>query len=285
MLPRMRHHRGIALIAVLWLVALLTLLASAVAALTVSHRRATERYAESVAADALADSAIRVVLLRLFAAPDPSHVWPIAQSRSLSVLGSEVAVTVTREAGRIDLNTADPELLFALFAVNGWSDREAQELATRVIAWRGSPDALPRRDSGAPPQGAAPARTPFENVSELPQVLHGARLSAELLDACTVYSHLEIPLVRVSPVAVRRALVWADEHQLGGHRWIARDLPAEVPTSQHEPPTALTGEVLRLQSCPDDGSARCRTAIVRLTSNNNNLTQVFVWETESVGTF
>ena len=52
---------GVALIAVLWLVVLLTLLATAVATLTVSHRRVVERYAEAVQADLTIDSATRVI--------------------------------------------------------------------------------------------------------------------------------------------------------------------------------------------------------------------------------
>ena len=71
--------RGVALIAVLWLLALLTLLATSTVALSVSHRRAAQRLAQAVELDARADSAIRVTFLRIIAPESPNERVPTAR--------------------------------------------------------------------------------------------------------------------------------------------------------------------------------------------------------------
>ena len=102
---------GVALIVVLWLIVLLTLLASAAATLSVTHRRSLERYGETVRERALEDSAIRLTVLRLLAAKEPERARLLSRPQKVTVLDSVVAVTVTREAGRVDLNTSDSLML------------------------------------------------------------------------------------------------------------------------------------------------------------------------------
>ena len=86
-----------------------------------------------------------------------------------------------------------------------------------------------------------------------------------------------------APAAVRRALMWADRRQSGGHRWLT-DEPQIGAGSLAADPTALIGEVLRVQACLRGSAAvRCRVATVRLTGNINKPLQVFEWKT-NVGT-
>jgi general secretion pathway protein K len=277
-----------ALIAILWLVALLTLLATTVVTLSVTHRRTAERYAEAVQADMTVDAAIRVVLLRLIAPSDHGAGWPVDQPQGLSILDENVILTVQREAGRIDLNTADPDLLTAFFAGNGWRETDARSMAARIVDWRDADDetgegGAESREYAAAKLSYAPHNGPFESVDELRQVLGSERIRTDLLDSFTVFTHALGCIESVATPAVRRGLQWADGRQFGGHRWL-RDAPnsgrAGISAASV---AALGGEVLRLRACVSGHVERCRVAVIRLTGNARKPLQVFEWRTQFAG--
>lgn len=264
-----KPESGVALIAVLWLIVLLTLLASAAATLSVTHRRLVERYGEAVRLRALEDSAIRLTVLRLLAAQEPERTRLVSRPQALAILGSTVAVTVTREAGRVDLNTSDPQMLLALFSANDLSGRNAELISRQIVSWRGS------ERNGAT---FSLSQTPFESISELRQALGSVPLSPDIADGLTVYSHLAVPVDAAATPSVRRALSWADQQQLGGHRWLNRDLASEPPAGSADRSSPLPGEVLRIRSCVDQSPNSCRIAIVRLTGNARGPFEVFAWQ-------
>jgi general secretion pathway protein K len=261
MMPRLRKTpadgRGLALVTVLWLLALLTLLASAVVSVTLTSRRAEQWLEQAVQADLAADAGIRITQLQLINHPDTASHTLLGASRSLSFAGIPIEVTVDQEAGRIDLNEADPQLLYALLATNGWEQLAAQGMVARISAWR--------------EQGARR----FESLIELRQIEGNQQLNALVLDALTVYSHQSLPLQFAAGPAVLKALQWADAHQLGGHRWMLADTPPVAGTSDAQ---SLTGQVLRMRSCTRlRSAARCRRAIVRPTGHPDRPFQVFEW--------
>jgi hypothetical protein len=86
-----------------------------------------ERYADAVGLENAEDSAIRVILLRFLAGQDEVRAQLLAQPQVVRLFERELSVTLTREAGRVDLNAADPNLLFALFCANGWQERDGEE--------------------------------------------------------------------------------------------------------------------------------------------------------------
>ena len=109
----------------------------------------------------------------------------------MGVLGASVEVTVERDLGRVDLNTASNALIFAVFAANGVEDDRAHLLADRIEDWKDADDSA--RDHGAErSQYVAaglhyvPRNGPFESVDELRQVLGCAEIDAALFDAFTV---------------------------------------------------------------------------------------------------
>lgn len=261
---------GVALIVVLWLIVLLTLLASAAATLSVTHRRSLERYGETVRERALEDSAIRLTVLRLLAAKEPERARLLSRPQKVTVLDSVVAVTVTREAGRVDLNTSDSLMLLALFSANGLQSSNAELLRQRIVSWRGT-------DRNGPPSSLP--RTPFESISELREALGADTLSPEITDAFTVYSHLALPVAAAAPPSVQRALSWADKEELGGHRWLNEELALKPPPVSADLSSPLAGEVLRVSAClSDPPAALCRLAIVRPTDSARGPFEVFAWK-------
>jgi len=148
------------------------------------------------------------------------------------------------------------ENLIAQFAANGWTESDAQAMAARIVLWR-------QTDASRVPDA------PFHAVNKLTQLPGGAGITPELLDAFTVYSQALVPLPTAAPAAVRRALIWADRQQSGGHRWLTDD-PQIGAESGAADPTALIGEVLRVQAClRGSAAAQCRAAAVRVTGNIN----------------
>ena len=289
--PSRERARGVALIAVLWLIAILTLLATTVATLSVSHRRAAQRFTEAVQLDSLADSAIRVMLLRLIAPKSPNERVAVGGVQRLELFGGVVDVTVERELGRIDINTAAEELIFALFAANGWEDQRARAMANRIADWKDTDDL--RREGGAERDDYrtagleyAPRNSAFESPEELRQVLGANEITPDLFNSITVYTHAQSLPEALATGPVMRALALADERQLGGHRWIvAREplsdgsSPGLSPVAAADGPATLIGEVVRIRSCAKrQALERCRTSIVRLTGSASTPVQIFAWQ-------
>lgn len=281
-MSRVECEKGVALIAVLWLVALLTLLAGAVVTLSVTQRRTAARYAQAVQADLTQDAAIRVVMLQLIAPRDRAQPWPMGNTQTVNVLDEHVSLTVQREAGRIDLNTADADLLTAFFAANGWREGDASSMAARIVDWRDrddetTPGGAESREYQAAHLSYGPRNGPFGSVDELRQVLGSERISSELYDSLTVFTHAPGCVESVATPAVKRAVAWADKRQLGGHRWLSEQPSGGLPAFGGPSAAELSGEVLRLRACIDRPTERCRVAIVRLTGNVTKPLQVFEW--------
>jgi general secretion pathway protein K len=263
--------RGIALVTVLWLIALLTLLATSVVTISLTHRRTVQRYAEATQADSTIDSALRVVLLRLIAPSEQGTAWPLDQTQGLSIFEQNIAVTVQRELGRVDLNSADSDLLTAVFAANGWREKDARSMAARIIDWRGPDDETVADLTYGSHNG------PLESVDELRQVLGSERIGTDLFDAFTVFTHSPGPVESAARPAVKRALEWADARQLGGHRWLSTSRSGGS-SPRGLSGTALSGEVLRVRAClHDQGMDHCRVAVIRLTGNRLSPFQIFEW--------
>jgi general secretion pathway protein K len=276
---------GVALIAVLWLVSLLTLLATAVVTLSVTQRRTVQRYVETVQADMTEDSAIRVALLQLINPPERAVAAPIG-TQTLKILDSSVDVTLELEAGRIDLNTADPDLLVALFAANGWTERAARSMVARIQDWRDPDDETREQGAESREYRAAglsyePRNANFESVDELRQVLGSEAISEELLDSLTVYAHSTGCVESIAKAAAKRALTWADERQLGGHRWLPENATATGSAAPASFATrSLAGEVIRVRACMSTGSgaaSRCRGLVARITGKASTPLEVFEW--------
>jgi general secretion pathway protein K len=204
--PVPRKERGIALLLVLWVVALLTIIA---VALTGTQRTETALAGNQVDAArfrALADAAVDYAMLNLMVppittqgreaqdAPDPNlwapdgvpHAWPFG--------GATLQVAVYNEASRIDLNQAPRDLLLRLLNAAGVPQDSVDSLADAIIDWRDpdnlrSPDGAEDGDYAAAglPYGAK--NGPFDCVEELQQVMGVTRQIYRLVEpALTVMS-------------------------------------------------------------------------------------------------
>jgi general secretion pathway protein K len=185
-----RDQRGIALIMVIWVLALLSLMAASFLAQARSELRRAANLRDRATAEALAEGGIHLALGRLLA--EHGATYPQRWTEALG--GGSVSITLTDERGKIDLNEADPTLLASLFESAGVPARAATDLAAAVADFR-DPDhgatAGGAEDADYPPGSGGAKDARFESIDELLQVKGVTpALHAQLADLVTVHSSL-----------------------------------------------------------------------------------------------
>jgi general secretion pathway protein K len=278
--PRART-RGVALVAVLLLIAGLIAIATAIVTLSVSQRRAAQRAYEADVRREMLDGALRVALAEIANAKPNGPFWHPRAPRVVSIGGKHVEVNLERESGRIDLNTADPKYLVAALVVMGRSEVEARAGAARIRDWIDADDeagrdgGAERREYQAAHLTYEPRNGPFESVEELRQVLGLQDLTDQQLDSFTVYSQQLEPYAAEAPTAVRDALAWLAKS--AGEGGANASLPP-VPVANSSEPVSYAGSVIRLRAClAEEREAPCRVTVQRITGSLRQPFQVFLW--------
>ena len=93
------------------------------------------RAAQIIDGETTADSAIRLTLLEINAPPESAGQLELGfrTRRRLRVFDRDVDIRIEREAGRADLNTADPALLSAIFIAGDIDPAQARSFASRIV--------------------------------------------------------------------------------------------------------------------------------------------------------
>jgi general secretion pathway protein K len=187
---RAHRRRGFALVATVWISAVLAL--ACLELLAASRRGSTTawRLQEQARAVAAAEAGIAIGAQALLGSAAP----PERIERGFE--GSDLRITIEAESDRIDLNTAPRARLRALLARVAANEGEADRLLAAIEDWRDADDA--RRDGGAELDdylraGAAvlPRDADFESVAELVDVAgFDAERVAALAPSLTVYGSL-----------------------------------------------------------------------------------------------
>ncbi|HRQ66736.1 MAG TPA: type II secretion system protein GspK, partial [Xanthomonadaceae bacterium] len=169
-------RRGVAFIVVLWVIALLTVLLGSFTLLARTEALQSRHLFDSATARFAAEAGLHRAVLEL-SNPDLATRW-IGDGRSYSLeLGeAEVAVTLTDESGKIDINVADEMALTALFQSAGLDEDEVRGLVDAVLDWRDADDLVrafgaERDDYAAAGYTYGPSDRPFATVEELQQVM------------------------------------------------------------------------------------------------------------------
>lgn len=215
-------QRGNALMLVLWVIALLIIIA---VGLTADQRSETSLAANQLGAArfrALSDAAIGYAVYHLSAPVNllqdqaeglETDLWvPDGAPRAWRFAGEDLSILVTDEQSLIDLNQASRELLSALFGALDLPAEEVDALADAVLDWR-DPDDLHQLRGAEDADYAAAGRPygakdgPFDSVEELQQVLGFDRaLFLVLAPALTVSGSVSPANIDFAPPLVRAAL-------------------------------------------------------------------------------
>ena len=269
------------MVAVLLLIAGLIAIATALVTLSVSQRRAAQRAFDADARRELLDGAIRVALAEISSGKPDGPFWHPRQPRTVSIGGKHVEVTIEREGGRIDLNTAEPKYLVAALAVMDRPENDARTAAVRIHDWIDPDDAAgpnggaERREYQAAKLTYEPRNGPFETVEELRQVMGLSDLTDQQLEAFTVYSQQLEPYGSEAPQLVRDALNWLSRSAGEGG---VNSLPPDAVNTNSSEPVSYAGSVIRLRACLlDEKESPCRMTVQRVTGNSREPFQVFAW--------
>jgi general secretion pathway protein K len=189
------RQRGIALILVIWLSTLLMVIAGSFVYAMRTDARAARNAALIAQGDALAQAAVARCVMELYKGQGSPEVWKRdGEARSWAFDGVEVTVRLSDESAKIDINTANNELLKSLFRYAGLSDEDAAKLLDAVLDWR-DPDDLKRTygaeaaDYEAAGLKYRPANYPFQSTEELQLVLgFKPELYQRIAPMITVYS-------------------------------------------------------------------------------------------------
>lgn len=168
--------RGLALVLVLWLLALLL---GVVAAFALNSRieALQGRSARSLAqAQLAAQAGIELAVQRMANGALERRLVPDDRPYRLQFDTAVVTVQVQDISGRLNLNSATPDTLARLFEYFQIEPEVALALADAVADWRDPDDLVGLRGAEAPEYAAAglhygPANGPFTSVEELQRVL------------------------------------------------------------------------------------------------------------------
>ena len=242
--------RGFALIIVLWMLVLVTLL---VTQLTSSGRTeaqlATNLRTRAVLQSA-ADGAVYDAVFHLL--DQSERHWPAdGASHALNIGGTAIAVRIDSETGKINPNTAPPELLNALLRRVGADRRTAALVTVAITTWRSSSaqtSAVAKRlDASYRAAGRdyLPPYAPFQSINELGLVLGMTpQLLAQLAPHLSIYRNAAPdpasadsvvtaaladwsglpPTANKGPRDETLVMITASAHGLGGTRMIRRAL-------------------------------------------------------------
>lgn len=170
------RQRGIALVSVLWVLILLTLMATGLSLNSRSQAQQSRYLTHAAQVRHAADAGVQLALLAL-AQPQERQPWLADGSPYLIRLDDiDIRVALFNESGRIDLNAAGPELLDGLLATADLDDGLRAQLVDAIMDWRDGDDL--RRLNGAEYDDYltagldyGPANAPFPSVEEVLRVL------------------------------------------------------------------------------------------------------------------
>jgi general secretion pathway protein K len=186
-------EQGYALVAVLWAVTLLMIMA---ASFSLTLRRSSGLLEATVARAqgiALASAALNYAMLQL-SVSDQKLRWRGGGVYTLNLPGGKVRVRLFDEAGKIDINSAQYETLSHILGPLLVNSERGSALAAAIVDWRDADDVKLSNGAEATEysfekKGYVPANRPFQSIEEL-QMLMGMtpELYKKLEPMLTIYS-------------------------------------------------------------------------------------------------
>jgi type II secretory pathway component PulK len=259
---RQSRERGIALISVLWVLLLLSGLAGAAAFMARTDAILTHKLGEYAQAESTTDAAL-VNAIAMISDEKTSRHPPIdGQPQSWKFQGVPITVSISNEAGRIDVNTADDDLVLAFLYSQGIGEDRAMTLLSDLRKYQHVAE------------GPALAGT-LRTTDELKKIPSWAAQNLNCwADAFTVYTGLSSVHASDAAEQVAAALKWARDHHVGNREWTGA---SATPSSRSD--QSLLGEVLRIvaSTSPNPDITARSEWIGRLTGDGHQPTLTMRW--------
>ena len=166
------RERGIALLVVIWVLALLAVLIVGFSGDARTELLVARNHYESASARAIADAGVSLAILGILD-PAPEAQWPAdGRVREVSYADGTIRIRIQDEGGKIDLNAAPPELLAGLLSTaGGLSAGDAGNLAQAIDAYRQA-----QQQADAPVTGRGALRTMVRRQANAFRVIEDLRL-------------------------------------------------------------------------------------------------------------
>lgn len=287
-----RCERGIALILVLWVIALLAVIAGSF----VYGARSTALTAGNLVsiskARALADAGAHRGLYELAKPANDAERWKAdGGTHVFSLDEGEIRLVMRDESAKIDLNTASDALLKGLLLSVGLDEEGANKLLDAILDWRDADD-LTRPQGAERDQYEAmgmpyiPSNAPFRTVTELQSVIGVTSvLYRKLAGALTVFSRQLSINSTIAPRQVLLALPNVTEENVDTYLAEREGMLAagQVPLSFPQAvgfETGATTQVYNLRSIAkaSDGTQFVREAVVKVTQDPKRPFTLLLWQ-------
>ncbi len=290
MYKRARQH-GIALVLVLWMLALFTVLAAGYRAGTRTETLLTAHLVQTARARALAEAGIWRATAELLK-PVQEQAWKTdGSSYTVDFADGKINLCIQDAAGKIDLNSARSELLHSLLRSLDVELGEAERIALlhAILDWVDRDNLV--RQYGAEDDDYKNAGLdygakdgPFNSLDELQRVLGMTpAIVQKMKPALTIHSHQPGIVAEVAPRAVLLALpgITAEtvDHYVSQHR--NTQIPASGPIAGIDPRylSKVRGKTFAITSQGQvAGSQAHIEAVIMINRNSNPLYSVLSWQ-------
>jgi general secretion pathway protein K len=260
-----RHtQRGLALVSVLWGVAILSIIAAAMVTSSLSTAYVGRNVWNATRGATLDEAAINRTILSLMD-QRPGHQPAVdGTSRLLRFDSQQVRVWVQDESGRININFADKGTLQSLVVSAGAGQDKAEALADRIVALHSPNSALPGNTIA------------FHTTDELLAVPGmSAALYARILPLITVFGRTGSVNTQAAPRAVLLALPGATANSVAD---ILRDRAQQRAANASTPLNTSGGTFAITAEAHVEGARTIRAAVVQFTGDETKPYWFLSWQ-------
>ncbi|RLA20319.1 MAG: general secretion pathway protein GspK [Gammaproteobacteria bacterium] len=205
----MRVNKGLALIVVLWVVTLLTIMASSFALTIQRETMISASLKEKAQASALAEAGINYAVLMLLS-KDEEQRWQANSSLyEIKIAGKRIRMLIADESGKISINKASKEQLQQLFDSLAVEETLSDSISDAILDWRDKND-LHRINGAEQPQyeeaglNYSPRNDLFESVEELQMVMG---MTAEIYRQIEAMISIYTKSKNINPVTATREVL------------------------------------------------------------------------------
>lgn len=284
MVHQPRHEEmGFALAVVLWLVALLSMMALSLAAMQRTETTAAANLLEGARARAAAQAGIHLAILDLMRAPAVRQLTLDGELYETRYGESVIRISAVDEAGKVDLNFAPGPLLDELLRAAGVEEEiDRLHLVDAILDWRDTDElkrihGAERDEYQAAGLSYKPRNAPFQSIEELSLVLGmSAPLYQRIAGSITIFTGANGINTAASAINQLSIKAGTDDEQ---------EPSAEVLPNDAEPSAGRSVEggrvvTIRSEATQPGGVRESLEAVVRFTPRRGNAAlhyEMLIW--------